>query len=141
MYDNAKKFDDLRVGDEASFEETINAELVEKFGELSGDKNPLHFVENYAKRTEFGRPIAHGMIAGMFFSRLVGMYLPGRYALYLSQQLNFHKPIYFGTEAVVNGRIVQKIDALRVVRIKTEISGKGTKQLLVSGEAVVKLLE
>ena len=140
MYDDEKQFDDYRVGDEASFYELISADLVERFRQLSGDKNPLHFDENYAKRTELGRPIAHGMIGGMLFSRLVGMYLPGPRALYLSQRLDFHKPIYFEMEVVVHGKISQKVEALRILRITTEITEKGTNQLLVSGEAMVKLL-
>jgi len=141
MPDDAKKFNDYAIGDEAAFDEMITADLVERFRQLSGDKNPLHFDETYAKSTELGRPIAHGMIAGMLFSRLVGMYLPGPRALYMSQQLDFRTPIYFGTAVTVHGKIIQKVDALRVVRLTTHIIEKETKALLVGGEAVVKLLQ
>ena len=141
MHEDAKKFNEYSVGDEAEFDEIITADLVERFRELSGDKNPLHFDETYAKGTALGRPIAHGMIAGMLFSRLVGMYLPGPRALYMSQQLDFRTPMYFGTALTVHGKIIQKVDALRMVRLATRIIEKETNRLLVGGEAVVQLLE
>ncbi len=130
----------IAVGDRASFDATISDELVQKFAEISGDQSPIHTDDEYAAQTPAGQRIAHGMIAGMFFSRLIGMHLPGTYALYLSQSMTFHKPIFPGTEVVVSGEVTQKTDALQVITIVTEVRAKADNTLFVSGTALVKVL-
>ncbi len=135
-----KTFADFEVGDEAQFEVLITGKLVADFAELSGDRNPLHTDEVFAKDTQFGHTIAHGMIGGALFSRLVGMYLPGRHALYMSQTLKFNKPIFQDTTVVVKGKITQKVDAFKVLKINTVISDKATGEVLTDGEAAVGVL-
>ena len=70
-------FEEIDVGLKHSFEVIINEELEEDFATISGDFNPLHIDEQYAKKTKFGKRVCHGMVLASFFSRLVGMYLPG----------------------------------------------------------------
>src|SRR6185295_7235732 len=79
------QFEDISVGQSAQFEMLVTEEMVGQFAQLSGDQNPLHVDHQYAAGTSFGAPIAHGMLLASFFSRLVGMHLPGKRALYLSQ--------------------------------------------------------
>ena len=137
----AKTFVDFQVGDTAQFEVTVTRELVAAFAELSEDRNPLHTDEVFAKDTPFGATIAHGMIGGALFSRLVGMYLPGMYALFMSQDLKLNKPIFIGTAVLVSGEIIQKVDAFKVLKINTTISDKATGKLLTDGEATVGVLK
>jgi acyl dehydratase len=80
------------------------------------------------------------MIAGALFSRLVGMYLPGTYSLYLSQTLAFRKPIRVGVTVGVTGTVVRKTAALNVLILHTELRDKKTGDVLTDGEATVRVL-
>lgn len=133
-------FDAIQVGDHASFDVVVTKELVDSFAKLSGDNNPLHMDDAYAAQTSFRERVAHGMIVGAFFSRLVGMHLPGKYALYLSQTLRFHTPVAVGTTLVIVGTVTHKTDAARTVAIRLSAEGPD-KKLMVSGEALVQLLK
>lgn len=133
-------FDDIEVGETAQFEVVLTDELVARFAGLSGDMNPLHMDEAYAKSTPYGERVVHGMLGASLFSRLVGMHLPGRFALYLSQDTLFREPMHIGMTIEVRGTVVQKIDSMRTIKIKTQIMEKESRQVLVDGEALVKLL-
>jgi acyl dehydratase len=135
------RYADIAVGDRASFAVAITPELVRRFAEISGDMNPLHMDEQYAQGTSFGQRVAHGMLVGSFFSRLVGMHLPGKYSLYLSQSMHFHAPVLIGAEIAVSGEVIHKSDAVRTVTVHMMAEDVHSKNLLVSGDAMVKLLE
>jgi 3-hydroxybutyryl-CoA dehydratase len=114
-------FDDITVGQTASFSRTITEADVASFVALSGDKNPLHTDPVYAARTEFERPVVHGMLLGALCSALVGVHLPGKRALYLGQTLNFKKPVYPGDTLMVEGTVTQKSTATHLVHIAIEM--------------------
>src|SRR5258708_6151584 len=143
MNNEAKEiaYDAIAVGDDASFTITVSPDLVNNFAELSGDMNPLHMDDTYAEGTPFGHRIAHGAIIEALFSRLIGMHLPGKYSLYLSQTLRFHEPVPIDTEIVIRGEVKHKTDAHKTVSIRTTAEDVRTKQLLVSGDAMVQLLK
>jgi 3-hydroxybutyryl-CoA dehydratase len=131
-------FDEIHTGLKHSFEVIINEELVEEFTKISGDFNPLHTDEEYAKITKFGKRVCHGMLLASFFSRLIGMYLPGKNALYFSQNLNFVKPCFIGDKITVHGEIIDRSEATRMIKIKTTVKNQegnslveGTAQVLV----------
>src|SRR5882672_11389540 len=86
----------IKVGDNASVTKTITEAAIQTFGDLSGDHNPLHFDEEHARRTRFGRPISHGMLTGSLFSPIIAHQLPGEGAIYLSQSLKFLAPVFAG---------------------------------------------
>ncbi len=131
-------YDDIRVGDTFFFEKMVDRELVDKFADLSGDKNPLHVDESYAEKTEFGGRIAHGMLLGSFFSALIGMLCPGERSLYLSQTLNFRKPIKPNSRITIEGKVTAKSDAAKIIEIETVVKDdKGA--VAVSGIAKVKI--
>lgn len=147
MGENIKKlsakdlcFDDIAVGDKASFQYTLSNRDIDKFANLSGDFNPLHVDDEYASSTPFGRRIVHGMFLASLFSRLVGMYLPGRRCLYLAQSLDFVHPVFAGDRIEVQGEVKHKQNVTNTLVIRTEIytlSG----QLAVRGKAYVKVVE
>ena len=118
----------------------MNNCVEKKFAELSGDTNPLHTDDEFAASTVLGRRVAHGQISGALFSRLIGMYLPGKHSLYLKQTSEFVNPIFPGTKAVVSGVITKKIGSVMTVEIKTALADDVTKLELVRGSALVKLL-
>lgn len=130
------KFEEISIGQKVSFDTQISKEMVEKFAELSGDYNPLHMDESYAKNSQFKQRISHGMLLGSFFSQLVGMHVPGKKCLYLSQNLNFHNPCYIDDEIFVEGIVKQKSNSTRMLEIEITIHNK-KNLLLVDGIARV----
>lgn len=136
---NDYSYDEIKVGQEFEFKRIITGEDINDFAKLTGDFNPLHCDEEYTKNTQFKRRIAQGMLAGSLFSTLVGMVCPGKRNLYLSQSLNFKKPLYPGSELLVKGEVKDKTDSIRMVRIKTEIICEGS--VVITGEAKVKVVE
>jgi 3-hydroxybutyryl-CoA dehydratase len=129
-------FDEIKIGLEHYFEITIDKKLEEDFAKISGDFNPLHMDEQFAKKSKFGKRICHGMLLSSFFSRLVGMYLPGKNALYFSQNLNFIKPCFIGDKIIVKGEVIDRSEGTRMIKIKTTIKNK-EGVLLIEGMAQV----
>ena len=123
-------FNEIQIGLEHHFEITIDKKLVEDFAKISGDFNPLHMNEQYSKQTKFKKRVCHGMLLASFFSRLVGMYLPGKNALYFSQNLNFIEPCFIGDSIVVKGEISDKSEATKMIKIKTTIKNIKEKTLV-----------
>ncbi len=91
-----KTINEITIGDTAFQEVVIKEESVETFGEITNDLNPAHFDAEYASKTMFKKRIAHGMFIGSLFSKVFGMDLPGNGAIYISQNLRFRRPVYFG---------------------------------------------
>jgi acyl dehydratase len=134
------RFADIAVGDGAEFDVELTQDLVDRFAELSGDFSPLHTDEEFAKTTPLGGRVAHGFLGGIFFSRLIGMHLPGQNALYLSQQLFFRAPMHIGTHVTVSGKVIQCVSSVRVIKIFMQVTNRDTGETLIDGEAMVKLL-
>ncbi|WP_296112181.1 MaoC family dehydratase [uncultured Anaerococcus sp.] len=88
--------DELEIGQSASFTKTVSEADVYNYAGVSGDFNPAHINESYAKKTFFKTRIAHGMIGAGFISNVLGTKLPGPGTIYLGQDLKFTKPVYFG---------------------------------------------
>ncbi len=89
-------FEDLRIGQGASMLRTVTEADVIAFAAVSGDENPVHLDEAYAAQTAFKTRIAHGMLSASYISALLGTRLPGPGAIYLSQSLNFRRPVRLG---------------------------------------------
>jgi len=129
-------FDEIKVGLKHNFEVIIDEELEQNFAKNSGDFNPLHMDEQYAKENKFGSRVCHGMLLASFFSRLVGMYLPGKNALYFSQNLDFIEPCFIGDKIMVQGEVIDKSEATQIIKLKTTIKNQEGK-LLIEGTARV----
>lgn len=133
-------FEELTSGLRESFELQITELLVDEFAKNSGDFNPLHIDSTFAESTKFKKKICHGMLLASFFSRLIGMHIPGKHALYFSQTLNFLEPCYIGDHIKVEGELLDKSMATRIITIKTSIFNDSGK-CLVDGIAKVILME
>ena len=130
-------FADIAIGQRYEIERQITKQDVERFAALSGDFNPLHLDPTYAASTEFGGCIVHGMLLASLFSHLVGMHIPGKYALYLGQDLSFRKAVMVGEKVQVSARVISKIEATRTIVLTTEIrNDEGS--IAVTGTAKVK---
>lgn len=132
------RLDDISPGLTKNFKIKVTESMTEEFAKLTGDYSPLHMEEEYARTTNFGRRICHGMLVGSFFSRLVGMYLPGKYGLLLSYSLRHLLPCFPDQDIKVEGRVLDKSSATRIITISasvTDSSGKiilnGTLKVLV----------
>lgn len=134
------KFDEISIGDKKKFTEKIDESKLQEFAKLSGDFNPLHMNEEYARTTKFKKRVCHGMLLASFFSKLVGMHLPGKNALYFSQALNFQSPCYLGDQITVEGEVLDKSDSTRIITIKTSIYNQDGS-CLVDGTAKVIMRE
>jgi len=137
MKSEVHKFEDIKIGDSASFNKKWTKEDVSSFALLSGDTNPIHTDESYAKTTTFGQTIVHGMLVASSFSTLVGMYLPGKYCVYVKQDIAFKKPVHIGDNLKVEGKVSRKIEASNMLEISLKIS-RGS-EVVVEGTALVQV--
>ena len=133
---NEYSFEELSIGQKETFTIKISKSLLDEFAKISGDTNPLHMDEHYAKLANFDGRVCHGMLLSSFFSKLIGMYLPGKNALYFSQTLNFQNPCYVDDEIIIEGEITEKSNSTRMISIDTKILHKNGK-CLVDGNARV----
>ncbi len=128
-------FDELSVGQSAEATHVVGAADIEAFAAVSGDVNPVHMDEAYARTTTFGGRIAHGMLAAAYISAVLGNQLPGPGAIYLSQSLRFRRPVKIGDP--VTARVtVKSLDADKAhATFETAclVSGK----TVVDGEALI----
>ena len=125
--------EEINVGMEVSYSQTITDADIKSFSGISGDKNPIHMNEEYAKKSRFKRRIAHGLISVSYFSALFGTKLPGEGAIYVSQSLQFKRAVYLG-DTVVATVIVEKID-LKKRRVFFRTVCKVGNKLVIDGEA------
>lgn len=133
------RFSELKVGQAHALQRRIMAEDVAAFARLSGDYNALHLDEEFAGRTEFAQRVVHGFLHASLLSTLVGMRVPGPGALYLSQSIEFTRPVFIG-DTVEARAVIEKLDAeTRVITLATEIV-KTSGERVLRGTAQVKLL-
>ena len=92
-----RTFDELRIGDSAELTRTLRKQDIELFAILSGDINPAHVDEGFAKTDIFHKVIAHGMWGGALISAVLGTELPGPGTIYLDQSLHFRHPVGLAT--------------------------------------------
>ena len=128
-------FDELSIGQAAEMSRVVGAADIEAFAEVSGDNNPVHLDEAYAKTTTFGERIAHGMLSAGYISAVLGTVLPGPGAVYLSQTLAFKRPVKIGVEVTAKVTVTAIDEAKGRVTLATvcQVNGK----TVVDGEAVV----
>ncbi len=131
-------FSEITVGSQYSFNKAFSNDDILTFANLTGDFNPLHVNPTHNKKI-FEKNIVHGMLIGGLFSTLVGMHCPGRNCLYLSQEIEFMKPIYPNQVVSVLGTVINKVQALKILTIKTEILIDGIT--FIKGQAKVRVLE
>ena len=131
-----KSISELVQGETSQFTKTVSESDVYLYAGITGDLNPAHINEPYARNTFFKTRIAHGMLLGGFISAVIGTQLPGPGTIYVSQELQFKAPVKFG-ETVTAVIEVAEIDLEknRAVLKTTCINENG--KLLVDGKAVV----
>jgi len=131
-----KTINELSVGDTAQFTKTVSEADVYLFAGVTGDFNPAHIDEEYAKKTYFGTRIAHGLLSAGFISTVLGNRLPGPGSVYLRQELTFLGAVKIGDTITAAVEVVE-IDTVKGrVRLLTTCDNQEGKRVL-TGEAVV----
>ena len=130
-------YEDLSVGMREGLLKTVMNDDVIGFATLTGDHNPIHLSDHYARKTKFGDRIAHGLYTASLISAVLGMRLPGPGAVYLSQTLNFRAPVKIGDVVDVSVEIVEMTDKGRRVRFLCECRVDGV--VVLDGEAIVSV--
>jgi 3-hydroxybutyryl-CoA dehydratase len=125
-------FEDIQDGLRKMFKVRIDESLVADFARITGDYAPIHMDEEHARNTELKHRICHGMLVGSFFSRLIGMHLPGENGLLLSYSVKHLLPCFLNQEIIVEGTVVGKSESTKIITVKATVKD-GFGKLLVDG--------
>lgn len=128
-------FEDLSIGQKASFGKTITEADIVLFAAVTGDTNPMHLNAEYAKDSIFGERIAHGMLAAGLITKVMGTQLPGPGTIYLSQSLRFRKPVRIGDTVTATVEITGLNAEKHRATLTTVCTVKG--EPVLEGEALV----
>ncbi len=134
------RYSDLSIGQSAEVTHTMTEEDIKTFGDLSGDYNPLHFNEEWAKTTMFKGRIAHGILTAAFVSAAIGMKLPGSGTIYLKQSMKFLGPVRIGDTITARVEIIDLNDEKERITLKTMCTNQDGK-LVLDGEAMIKVMD
>ena len=129
------KFEDLELGMRHETHHVITENDIELFAEVSGDRNPLHMDDEYARQTPFGRRIAHGALTASYISGILGNNLPGPGAIFTGLSMRFRRPVYIGSQVTVRVEVSELQPRGHRVKLKVAciVDGKPA----ISGEAQV----
>ena len=130
---------DLQIGDKFSTSKQITDDVVRKFAELSGDYNPIHLDEEFAKTTRFEKRIAHGIISGALISAVLGYEFKERRIVYLSQTLKFVAPVFIDDTITATATVTNIREDKNIVILETVCTNQNG-EMTVKGEAVVMIL-
>ncbi|MBI1359495.1 MAG: (R)-hydratase [Alphaproteobacteria bacterium] len=130
-----KTFAELAVGMTYSISNTVTEQDVVDFARVSGDHNPIHLDEEYAKTTVFGTRVAHGALTASYVSAILGNNLPGPGAIFTDMSMTFKRPVKIGDTVTATAEVIELIErGYRVIlSVKCEVDGK----LVMKGEAKV----
>jgi 3-hydroxybutyryl-CoA dehydratase len=132
---NGLYLEDLTVGMSAMFGKTVTEADIVAYAGVSGDTNPIHLHDGFARTTRFGQRIAHGMLSGSFISAVIGTKLPGPGSVYVSQTMNFMAPVLIGETITAVATVTAIDERRRRVTLKTQCLN-GDK-VVIDGEATI----
>ena len=129
----------LKTGDKFSTTKQITDAVVRGFAELSGDFNPIHLDEEFAKTTQFGRRIAHGMISGALISAVLGNEFRGLKIVYLSQTMKFTAPVFIDDTVTATATVTNIREDKQIITLETICTNQAEK-VVVKGESMIMIL-
>jgi acyl dehydratase len=131
------KSEDFKVGQHVASSELIDDKMVRGYADLTGDHNPIHMDEAFAKKTKFGQRIAHGGILFGLASKVLGEKMPGLGTIYMSQLVNFHAPVFINDTVTCVATITALLPK-HVAKISTVVT-KQDGTVVMDGVSTVKL--
>jgi len=129
------QFEDMSVGMTHQTEHVITEKDIELFAEVSGDRNPLHMDEEFAKKTPFGQRIAHGALTASYISGILGNDLPGPGSIFVGLNMRFRRPVLIGSLVIVKVEVTEMRERGNRVTLKVSCNVDG--KAAISGEAMV----
>ncbi len=135
-----RKIMDLKIGDQFSTTKKITDEVIRTFAELSGDFNPIHLDEEFAKTTMFKKRIAHGMITGALISAVLGNEFKEKRVVYLSQTMKFIAPV-FVDDTVTATATIKEIREDKPIITSEMVCTNQNGETVVTGEGKIMLLD
>lgn len=128
----------IKIGDKASIYKIFTESDVELFSKLSLDKNPIHLDDSFAANTIFGKRIVHGILVSGLISATIANKLPGEGSIYLSQSLQFMKPIFIGEKVTAIVEVIKMRADKPVITLNTKCVNE-INEIVIQGEAIVLL--
>lgn len=129
-------YDELQIGQCASYTREVTEQAVRLFAAVSGDVNPLHLDEEYAAGTRFKGRIAHGMFTGGLISAAIAMVMPGPGVVYVAQEMSFERPVRIGDTITVELTVTEKLPEKKFVKMSSVARNQHGK-VVVSGLTTV----
>jgi 3-hydroxybutyryl-CoA dehydratase len=129
-------YDEIEIGQQASYSKTIGEQDIQMFAAVSGDVNPVHLDAEFAATTQFKQPIAHGMLTGALVSAALALELPGPGTIYLGQSLRFRLPVLIGDHITIELEVTEKRDDRKFVTLDCKALNQNGK-VVASGIAEV----
>jgi len=129
--------EEITLGMKASFSQTITDADIKGFAALSGDKNPVHIDEHYAESSRYKKRIAHGLLTASFFSAIFGTKIPGEGCVYVSQTLNFKRPVYINDTVTAEVTVFEiDLEKRRVLfnttcKVKNKVVTDGVAEIFI----------
>lgn len=139
IFDTAT-IESIKEGMSASYSQTITDADIKSFAGISGDNNPVHMSDEYASKSRFGKRIAHGLISASFFSALFGTKLPGPGCVYVSQSLQFKRPVYIGDTVVATvtvtsiNHVKKRVVFDTICTVQERVVLKGVAEIFIPGQ-------
>lgn len=122
------------------FQVTITKEMVEMFGTITGDRNPLHVDPVYAREKGYSDKVVYGLLTGSFLSTLCGMYVPGKRSLVQEMDVKFPKPVYIDDTLIITGKVIEVHKGVRQIVLKVDIVNQDREKVL-RGKVRVGLID
>lgn len=127
----------LKVGDAYHHDFSFTQDDVIKFAEVSGDNNPLHLDQEYAAKTQFGKPIIHGVLGLSVFSKVLGTIFPGEGTVFMKMETQFKRPMFVGHPYEAIHTVIDVNSNRHIGTVKTEIYDKETGKVCITGQAML----
>ncbi len=127
---NTYTYDEIEVGQAESFTVSVTEDMLTSFKAITGDNNPLHNDEDFAKAKGQPGRVAYGMLTASFLSTLAGVYLPGERSLIQQVEIKFAKPVYIGDTLTVTGQVAEKNDTVQRIELKVTITNQDGAKVL-----------
>ena len=126
---NSYEYNELKINHKEAFDIKITNKNMELFCELSGDINPLHTDIDYAKKVGFKNKVVYGMLTSSYYSKLVGVFLPGKKCILHSIDITFTSPVYVDDTLTVEGYVFEKNDLFNQITIKAMITNQNNEKV------------
>ncbi|MCR5746604.1 MAG: MaoC family dehydratase [Lachnospiraceae bacterium] len=136
---NTYTFDEINIGQISDFTVEVKEEMLDAFKGITGDINPLHNDEEYAKGKGYKGKVVYGMLTASFMSTLAGVYMPGERSLIKEMHIKYTKPVYIGDTLLVTGEVTEMHESFNMIVLKVTIKNQmGEKVLRGSMDIIVQ---